>query len=432
MSTASHGGDSPAPDGVAWAAAPPGSAVSVDQTGRVLHTALEDQVQGERVLVLVPDRTRDVALAELFPAVLAALHRARSVEVMVALGTHPPMDERDIAAMLGLGAGAALPAPVTGLRNHSWREPGALARLGTVAAERIRQIAGPTWHPSLGGDLVVRANRRAVEVDRVVVVGPVLPHEVAGFSGGAKYIFPGISGPEMIDVMHWLGALSGVLATIGRRDTPVRALIEEATRLLTVPVTLVAVATEQGRTAGLYAGAPREAWEACAEHAARLHVERVEHPYHNVISCPMPIYDELWTAGKAMYKLEPAVADGGRLVIYAPHLNQVSATHGADIFRVGYHPLAYFVGQWERFASEPLAVLAHSSHVKGAGTYDAASGRESPRIDVALATGIPEEDCRRLNLSYVDPARIDPATAALDGSTLVVRRSGETLYRVGA
>ncbi len=387
-------------------------------------------MQGERVLVLVPDRTRDVAMAELFPAVLAAMHRARSVEVMVALGTHPPMDEHDIAAMLGLDAGAPLPARVTGLRNHSWREPGALAQIGTVAAERIRQIAGPTWHPSLGGDLVVRANRQAVEVDRVVVVGPVLPHEVAGFSGGTKYVFPGISGPEMIDVMHWLGALSGVLATIGVRDTPVRALIEEAASMLPVPVTLVAVATEQGRTAGLYAGEPRAAWEACVGHAARLHVEQVEHPYDNVISCPMPIYDELWTAGKAMYKLEPVVADGGRLVIYAPHLSQVSVTHGTDIFRVGYHPLAYFVGQWDRFEAEPLAVLAHSSHVKGAGTYDAASGRESPRIDVALATGISEEDCRRLNLSYVDPASVDLATAALDGSTLVVRRSGETLYGV--
>ena len=388
--------------------------------------ALEDLVAGERVLVLVPDRTRDVDLAHLFPGLLAALGRAARVDVMVALGTHPPMGQDDVADMLGLAAGPH--PPLVGIEDHDWRSPGALARLGVVSAGRLREVAGPTWHPSLGGDLVIRVNRRVVEADRVVVLGPVLPHEVAGYSGGAKYLFPGVSGPEMIDVMHWLGALSGVLATIGVARTTVRALIEEAAALLEVPVTLVGVATDEGGTVGLHVGG-EGAWAACAEQAAEHHTRWLDRPYDLVISNPMPIYGELWTAGKAMYKLEPAVADGGRLVIYAPALDQVSRTHGEDIFRVGYHPLAYFLAQWDRFSHEPLAVMAHSSHVKGAGTYDASTATEVPRIDVALASALSPEDCRRLNLSYVDPRSVDLEQARRDGA-LVVERSGEVLYRV--
>ncbi|MHB1499036.1 MAG: lactate racemase domain-containing protein [Acidimicrobiales bacterium] len=413
------------------AEAPMGEVLGDAQVSEVFFAALEEAVAGQRTLVLVPDRTRNLPLSRLFPLLSEALHRARSVEVMVALGTHPPLPEAEIYDLLGVSGQPAGGLP--GVANHAWADSNALASLGSVPEERLRQIAGPVWHDSLGGDLLVRINKRALEVDRVVIVGPTLPHEVAGFSGGAKYLFPGISGPEMIDKMHWLGALSGVLATIGYKETPVRALIDEAALLLPTPVSLVALVTDSSgdgdQVAGVYAGDPSQVWEASVARAGILHVSWLDHPYKRVVSCPMPIYDELWTAGKAMYKLEAAVADGGELVIYAPQLSRVSITHGEAIYKVGYHPLAYFLGQWQRFEREPLAVLAHSSHVRGAGTYDAGGG-EHPRIDVQLATAIPPEDCRQLNLGYVDPASLDLAALAAEEGTLVVPRSGEVLFRV--
>jgi nickel-dependent lactate racemase len=188
--------------------------------------------------------------------------------------------------------------------------------------------------------------------------------------------------------------------------------------------------------AGIYAGDLEGAWSASVAQAERLHTTWVDRPYNRVISCAMPIYSELWTAGKAMYKLEPAVADGGELVIYAPHLSTVSAVHGEDIFAVGYHVLAYFLDQWERFSHVPLAVLAHSTHVKGAGTFDVATSTEHPRIEVKLASQISPDDCARLNLGYVDPSSVDLSAGSsgggdgAGGGTLVVPRSGEMLYRV--
>ena len=146
----------------------------------VLFEALESEVAGERVLVLVPDRTRNVALADLFPLVAQALHKAAAIEVMVALGTHPPLPLHDVLDLTGM-AGAA-PGTLTGVSNHAWSDPEALQPIGTISEARLRHIAGPLWHRSLGGDLVVRGNRRALEVDRVVIVGPTLPHEGACFS----------------------------------------------------------------------------------------------------------------------------------------------------------------------------------------------------------------------------------------------------------
>jgi hypothetical protein len=70
--------------------------------------------------------------------------------------------------------------------------------------------------------------------------------------------------------------------------------------------------------------------------------------------------------------------------------------------------------------------------VKGLGTFDAATGVERPRIQVTLATGIPEERCRRINLGYLDPASIrveDWKGREADG-VIVVPRAGEMLYRL--
>jgi nickel-dependent lactate racemase len=393
------------------------------QIRELVFAAVEPEVAGERVLILVPDHTRVLPLGDVLPALVEALHHAASVDIMVALGTHPADGGEYLERLGALATSAGYRAKV---RNHEWRNEAALFSLGLVDADAIRGMAGAVWHRSLGGPLEVRINRAAVEADRIVIVGPTLPHEVAGYSGGLKYLFPGISGPEMIDVMHWLGALSGVMATIGVRDTPVRALIEEAAALLPTAVTLVAAVTDADGLAGLFVGPPAEAWASSVELSSQLHVTWLEQPYRRVVSEPLRIYDELWTAAKSMYKLEGAVADGGELVVYAPWLTEVSCTHGRSIFQVGYHVLDYFLKQWEKFDTVPLAVLAHSSHVKGAGTFG--GGREVPRISVRLATGIGPADCERLNLDYVDPEAIDLAQMT-DTETLIVRNAGEHLWR---
>jgi nickel-dependent lactate racemase len=316
------------------------------------------------------------------------------------------------------------------LTSHDWANTSALATLGVITGDEVRALAGDCWHPSLAGNVDVRVNRALLEYDHILVVSPVVPHEVAGFSGGAKYFFPGVSGPQMINVTHWLGALGGIPATIGIKETPVRALIHAAAAKLSIPVTLLALVVEGNGLAGVFIGDMLSAWSAAADLSAQRHIRRCDHPYRRVLSCPGPIYDELWTAAKAMYKLEPVLSQGAEIVIYAPFLDTVSKTHGKHIFEIGYHTLAYFLEQWDRFRNIPPVVLAHSTHLRGSGRME--NGVERPNVRVTLASGISAKDCTRLNLGYLDPASVRPKewkNREAEG-ILYVPDAGEILYRL--
>lgn len=396
-----------------------------------LTEGLGGRYTGQKVLVLIPDHTRSLPLPELFRMVVDVLHDVSGLTVMVALGTHPGYSEEGLNRLVGITADerATIFRHVR-LINHAWDDPTALTSLGVIGAEEIRSLAGTSWHPSLPTSVDVRINKAVLEHDAIVILGPTFPHEVVGFSGGAKYFFPGISGPDVINATHWLGALATVVGTIGIKDTPVRAMIHAAARRLTTPTTLVALIVEGHDLAGVLVGDIYDTWSAAADVSSQRHIQWCDRPFKRVLSCCPPMYDELWTAGKCMYKMEPVVEAGGEVVIYAPHLDVVSHVHGKYIYEVGYHILPYFLNDWERYRHIPLGVLAHSTHVRGSGVM--VDGAERPNVTVTLASKIPAEACARLNLGYLDPASIDPADwqNREDEGILIVARAGEKLFKV--
>jgi nickel-dependent lactate racemase len=386
-------------------------------------------LDGARVLVLIPDGTRTMPMPLMFATLERELGpRVAALDFLVALGTHTPMDDARLSKLVGREVSGGR-AGRSRIFNHNWSDPGTFAHLGTIPAREIAELTGGR----LEEDVPVALNRLAVEYDHVLICGPVFPHEVAGFSGGSKYLFPGIAAPEIIHFTHWLGALITNHETIGTLDTPVRRVIDRAASLLDRPLSLLALVVTHEGVAGVFCGDPAQAWRQAAMLSSRRHIIWVDEPFDRVLSVMPRLYDDLWTAAKGMYKMEPAVADGGEVIIYAPHVSEVSYTHGRVLDEVGYHCCDYFVAQWDRFRKYPLGILAHSTHVKGLGTYDAASGIETSRIQVTLATGIPRERCELVNLGHMDPASIDVERAREEWGkgSLVVPRAGEFLYRFG-
>jgi nickel-dependent lactate racemase len=437
-----HNPASPTPISAPYSSAPyPGAALTGYGDPRRLLDEAEIQailasflarlpLDGRRVLVIIPDHTRTMPLPLFLRLLAQALSgRADSLDFLVALGTHPPLSEADLLRLVGLTAGQKAGAyRHIRLFNHAWDDPQALATLGTIPRGEIEQLSGGL----LSQDVAVRLNKIVLDYDQLLICGPVFPHEVVGFSGGNKYFFPGIAGREIIDFTHWLGALITSYAMIGTKDTPVRRVIDRAAAMIDRPrQALCSVVTPDGLH-GLFCGAPEAAFSAAADLSAQVHIRRVARPYRQVLAVLPEMYDELWTGAKGMYKLEPVVADDGELIIYAPHIRQFSVVHGKIIRQIGYHVRDYFTGQWPRFKDLPWGVLAHSTHLRGVGTYDPASGAERPRIRVTLATGIPEAECRAVNLGYRDPASIDPQAWAgrEDEGLLLVPHAGETLYRL--
>ncbi len=400
-----------------------------DEVRGIVHDALAAlRPDGKRFLFIIPDGTRTMPMAQMFALVTGALAgRAKAVDFLVALGTHQPMDDAALSEHLGVPV-ANGKAGASRVFNHEWDDPATFRTIGTISASEIATLSGGR----LAQDVPVALNKRIFDYDQLVICGPVFPHEVVGFSGGNKYFFPGIAGAEVINFTHWLGALITNYEVIGSGYTPVRAVIDRAASMVTVPTACFALVVGTEGIAGLYCGDARAAWEKASALSAQRHIVWLDRPMKTVISVMPPMYADVWTAGKGMYKIEPAVADGGEVIIYAPHIRDVSVTHGKVIEAVGYHCRDYFTAQPERFAQYPGGVLAHSTHVKGLGTYDPATGVETPRVTVTLATGISPERCRRINLGYRDPASIDIAAwqnREAEG-ILVVPRAGEMLYRL--
>lgn len=406
------------------------AAVSAEQVRHtVAQTCPPEAYKGQRVLMIIPDGTRTAPVGLLFKSVFEQIGaQARSVDILVALGTHQPMSEEAICERLeiSLPERRSTYAKVQ-FFNHEWNNPAALKNIGTIPAREIEELSGGLFSM----DVPVEINKRVFDYDQIMIIGPVFPHEVVGFSGGNKYLFPGVGGPQILNFFHWLGGVVTNPMIIGSKWTPVRRVVDRAGAMVNVPKLCFAMVVRPDKSlAGLFTGTPETAWDAASELSRQTHIVYKDRPFHTVVSVLPKMYDELWVGGKGMYKLEPVVADGGELIIYAPHITEVCVAHGKTIREVGYHCRDYFRKQWDRFKHYPWGVLAHCTHVRGIGTFE--NGVENCRVKVTLATGISKEECEQINLGYRDPNSINPddfANREHEG-VLLVPKAGEMLYRL--
>jgi nickel-dependent lactate racemase len=406
-------------------------ALSESEVRELMASALSGAgVDGKRVLVIIPDGTRTAPIPMMFRLFHESLKdRVAALDFLIALGTHQPMSEEAINRLVGVTAEErATRYARVNIFNHRWDVPDQLVELGEISENEIAEITNGLLRQSVK----VRLNKLLFDYDQIVICGPTFPHEVVGFSGGNKYFFPGVSGAEVINFSHWLGAVITSYEVIGTRYTPVRRVIDRAASFIQLPKLCFSMVVKGEEMVGLYIGSPEEAYEEAASLSSQVHIKWVDRPFKRVLSVMPHMYDDIWTASKGMYKLEPAIEDGGEVIIYAPHIDEISYTHGRVLDEIGYHVRDYFVKQWDRFKHYPWGVIAHSTHLRGVGTYDAETGIETPRIKVALATQIPRERCERVNLGYLDPETIDidEWKGREDEGILLVPKAGEMLYRL--
>jgi nickel-dependent lactate racemase len=416
-----------------------------DAAAVIADALAEIRRDASRVLVLAPDDTRKIPVSQTFRAVWQALQgRAGSVDVMIAQGTHASMPE---AAKRQWVFGADAYPDVT-IYDHEWARADALVDIGsvTLAEQRARFGDYGDLAPGLGfdRDMPVRINRRLLDYDRVILLTRVQPHEGAGFAGGAKQIFPGVSGPEMINLLHTIGSLRGARAIQGVLDNPVRELIDDMTRQVPVPLTTIALVVDDasGTTRGVFVQPDgwREGTRAAAALSAEVNIRYTARRVSRAVAATprLPdgswMYPELWTGAKGVFRGDDAVADGGELVLYAPGVREISATHGRAIRQVGLHGWPYLLAHPQAWQPHGVSPLALTLGVLIKGDAPLVDGRERPRIDVRLATAIPPDECRALDVGYEDPDQvareIDAAPAdVIDDDRFVMHNAGSVLWR---
>lgn len=406
------------------------SDLSKKEISEFIAKALETiDFSGKKITLVIPDGTRSCPLPLILPIFYDAISpTAKSLSALIALGTHAPMSLEAIDKFLaGENQSSIQKYPKMKVFNHEWWDPSTFAHLGVITAEEISEI-------SLGeitSEVPISINRLITESDLVIIIGPVFPHEVVGFSGGAKYLFPGVSGQEMIDSSHWLGAIISSAEIIGTLGvTPVREMINLAASKIEVPLLALCLVVETGSStiSSLSFGAPHTSWEYASAVSAKKHIRFLDKPMKRVVSIIPLRYQDIWTAAKGMYKVEPIIQDGGEVILFAPHIDEFSITH-KELEDIGYHCREYFSSQMEKFEGVSKTLMAHSSHLRGAGSFSPAKG-EQCRITVTLSTGISKNRTESMNLKYLDPSVFFLSDYENDSETLINENAGEILYRL--
>src|SRR2546429_1050257 len=409
--------------------------LSRDELRAMLEHALMSSGPGARGLAIIPDKARDDNTDVLFPfaAEILATANIAQFDALVAQGTHMPMTEAEKFSKIGLTNGKTAPG-LGQVYDHQWNVPEELVTIGELSAARVRELTGGL----LDDAIQVNLNRLLSPgiYDTVLIFSATVPHEVAGFAGGAKYFFPGVAGPDLTHATHWLGALASIENVIGRIETPTRHLIEAAADFIPAQIiTLNSVVTRDDqnrlRTHALFTGDFREAFRRSAEVSRYVHIKYTGRKYKRVVALLDEHYDELWVGGKASYKLGAIIEEGGELIIYAPHLRSISETHGRLLEKYGYAPLDR-VREMVALSTElqnNLAVAAHLAHVSYAGKLDE-QGHVVPRYRITMASALDRETCRSVHLGFMDYREFRREDYENDADTLVVERAGRDLYLV--
>jgi lactate racemase len=402
----------------------------------IVKDALSGVPYGSRVLAIIPDKTRDDNTHILFPMAAAALaeNGVAHLDALVAQGTHSPMTDAEKLTKIGAETVDSIPN-LGHIYDHRWDTPEDLVTIGELAADEVSRITGRLFNEPIP----LAVNRLAAPgvYDVILIFGATVPHEVAGFAGGAKYFFPGIAGAELTHKTHWLAALATIEKIIGRIETPTRHMIEAAADRITAQViafTSVITRTPEDRlrTHALFGGDYRPSLRRAAEVSRHVHIKYTGRQYRRVVALLDEHYEDLWLGGKASYRLGAVIESGGELIIYAPRLRCISTTHGDDIERFGgYAPLEKIkdlVAESGELQAN-LCVAAHLAHVSYAGRKGS-DGHFVPKYRITLASQVEPETCRRVNLEYLDHKTFDIADYEGDPDTLIVERAGRDLYLV--
>ena len=387
------------------------------QLNESVRISLKDYKFVKKILFIHPDYTRTDFSHRLVPLIFRELKRKgmEKIDFLNAGGTHRLMNETELQKKLGLH----IQDDYIHFYNHEFKNPLQLIKAGEISAPFIEKAT----QGELSQSIPVVVNKLiADDYDLVITLSGTVPHEAAGYAGGLKIFFPGISGPEVIDLLHWTAVLIGIPGIIGAINNPARDVINKGTsyifnKIKCPTLSLIMVFKEKEHRVipkGLYFGEGMngciEAYKKAAHASSQLHVIYIDEPLNLAVQVIDKNYDEIWTAGKGSYKLQgPGVmAEGGEIIIYAPHIDCFHSDKkmDLDIKKIGYHCKDYVKNYLTSNPGFSRNIASHVINVRGEGKFNQRNGEEKFAFKVTLASGISKEICKSVGLGYRNPKTI--------------------------
>jgi nickel-dependent lactate racemase len=411
-----------------------------EQLEEIVKESLKDFSSVKKVLLIHPDYTRTDFTSKLIPFIYQELKNEgiEQIDSLNAGGTHRAMTIEEIRSKLGLPNRINF----THFYNHEYNDPQQLVTVGEIPASFVAEKT----QGELSRSIPVVVNKLITEdYDLIIALSGTLPHEAAGYAGGLKVLFPGISGPGVIDLLHWAAVLIGIPQIIGTVDNPTREVINQGSSYIFDQIKASIISfnmvfeEKECRVIpkGLYVGVRFngfvEAYKLAARASSQLHVIYIDEPLKVAVQVIDKSYDEIWTAGKGSYKLQSpgVIAKGGEIIIYAPHINCFHSRWKMNLAlrQIGYHCKDYVKKYLESNPKFSKNIAAHVINVRGAGSFDVNSGKEKFDFKVTLATGISKEICESVGLGYRNPDSIRQENFVEPGK-LWIENGGKYLYKI--
>jgi len=202
---------------------------------------------GEKVAIIVSDRTRNVAASVFLPVIINELNSCgvqdKDILIIFAVGTHRLHTKDEHIKIVGEEIAKRIR-----LVDHDSNDRGNLIEIGTTSR-----------------GTKVEVNKKADEVDRIILTGAITYHYFAGYGGGRKAVLPGVSAFDTIQANHKLCLTSEKASTGVLAGNPVHEDMVEAAKLLDPDLIFNVLMDDSGRISAVFAGDLVAAHEAGCE-----------------------------------------------------------------------------------------------------------------------------------------------------------------------
>jgi nickel-dependent lactate racemase len=347
----------------------------------------------KKVIVVPPDFTRFHSRSGDITTLIYNYYKENLKDILPALGTHSPMTQQELAEMYK-------GVPLELFRIHDWRKD--VVTVGTVPGEFVSEITEGkldySW-PAQLNRLVFNGGH-----DLILSVGQVVPHEVVGMANFNKNLFIGTGGPEGINKSHFIGAVYGMERMMGKADTPVRRLLNYASKNFIPQLPVVYIQTVIGRDEncklvirGLFIGDDEEVFRLASELSVKVNFAVLEKPLKKVVVYLDPAeYKSTWLGNKSIYRTRMVMADDGELIILAPGLKEFGEDKEIDrlIRKYGYRgtPATLKAVSENEELRNNLSAAAHLIH-----------GSSEGRFSITYCTGtLTKNQIESVNFRFAD------------------------------
>jgi len=340
--------------------------------------------EGESVLIVVPDATRQTACGQIVNLLVRRLIAngtlAYDINIIFATGIHRKVTDDEKRELL-------TPFIFQRLKtlDHNAKDLMQLAGLDSNQFVNFGEINGAP----------IELNRELIEHDHVIIVGGVTFHYFAGFTGGRKLICPGLASEKTISATHKLAfdcetksRRAGVGTGLLNGNAVHEAFMQVAAKI-NPSFAVNTITNDKGEATAVFCGDWIESHRAACEFYASDYTIRIAEKRDTVIvSCGGAPHDlNMIQAHKALETASLACSEGGTIIFLAECIDGLGRSDFLD----------WFQAENSESIAEKLCV---NYKVNGQTAWSLL--KKAERFDIQILTSLSESETRSMRLKKLN------------------------------